>query len=103
MKSPTEEFPFDGYYTPQPPTIQQSNKIRVEVGSRSPNPGPPAADIVKIRVYRRSGNTATPSRPTGVVAEEVRFRAGDVVVRGDTRANSRMEMGSRRELESSLW
>lgn len=94
--------------------IQKLKNDRVEVGRSNPTIGPPASDVVKIRVYKRNGNTA-PSRCVGVVAKEVRFRAGDIVVRDtsraksvvareDTRAKSRMDnLEATQEQETSFW
>ncbi|KAL4795039.1 hypothetical protein BDV19DRAFT_179937 [Aspergillus venezuelensis] len=94
MKAPTEKFPFsyDGHR--QSPTILRAkdrpNEVWIEIGRSSRSPSqirqPPASDVVKVRVYKRDGNT-TPVCGKESMIEEVRFRKGDIVVR-DARSES---------------
>ncbi|KAL2788818.1 hypothetical protein BJX66DRAFT_249128 [Aspergillus keveii] len=93
LKVPTEEFPFDNHDTrrhSQSWKIQKPNGIREEVGKPS-SPGytsdrnPPASDVVKVRVYRRNRNMTRDSCD-GIIAEVVKFREGDIVVRSEAKA-----------------
>ncbi|KAL3484010.1 hypothetical protein BJX62DRAFT_230575 [Aspergillus germanicus] len=92
LKVPTEEFPFDNHdrhHHSQSRKIQKSNGVREEVGKPSSpdytsDLNLPASDVVKVRVYRRNRSTTRDSCD-GIIAEEVKFREGDIVVRSEAK------------------
>ncbi|KAL4995421.1 hypothetical protein BDV10DRAFT_132736 [Aspergillus recurvatus] len=94
LKVPTDEFPFDYEIPRRSLTFQKvrtDERSHVRFAVRSPNPvrsrfEPPASDVVKIRVYRR-GQYRSPCRQEDIIAEKVRFRRGDTIVR-DTKADA---------------
>jgi hypothetical protein len=93
LRVPTEEFPFDIHdrrRRSQSRKIQRSNGVRQEVGKPSSpdytsDGKSPTSDVVKVRVYRRNRST-TRDACDGIIAEEVKFRIGDIVVRSESTA-----------------
>ncbi|KKK18757.1 hypothetical protein AOCH_000588 [Aspergillus ochraceoroseus] len=77
LKPRTDRFPYDGTRQSQP-IQRQSGHVRIDIGGQSNSE--PVSDIVKIRVYRRNGNTVTSDHSAGVVTEKVKIRPGDVVI-----------------------
>ncbi|KAL3463662.1 hypothetical protein BJX64DRAFT_115264 [Aspergillus heterothallicus] len=94
LKVPTEVFPFDKYDIhpqPQSPQIRRSNDVREEVGKSADSSSSlvrnlPVSDAVRVRVYRRNRNSPQASCD-GVIAEEVKFREGDTVVRREAKTD----------------